>query len=555
LDNFAQISGVKVAVKSQSPGVKVVSSDYTTVGKRNESFLVRLQAQSQDTDYEVNLEFTVKSNRGARTYKHSMQLVQDLNSENLKAKVDLRGHSDWVSSIPQLPSATVSGQVYTEKILEDEKGILFTKFDTDSGHVSALEILGKKVNPQGIFQLDLNYDGQQDILLVASVTVEKETEIRFYYLNQNLEPLFSGTPYFRQVYESAFIDPNQYLQMNWVRQSSEDLGALAVPVFFYDGRVPTADVDPDFVDRPDPSERSRRLYYFEPVKAEGRWVFRTRIFDNYHYKDITKEGFGLGLSSESRLEFLFPQDHLEMQTGRVTVLMSLGKRDLRRYFVATLSESEIQSRKLDWKEWNSQSELAHLKLVRGVWNLEAGELGYNQNVGLFSNVTGSVASVAVADKSETGVSRQSTIRLSDLSDRFTSLVKLYQDSSQALTVYEAANNINLHSVQNQGVTDDSEMVERSTFLPGLIFSEVLFASVELKDRSWIPVIYVDKTFFSGRQIVIRELVDGKISTPIRNAFLVPENCATLDPVIREGKLKPLLRCKVGNRLGVYQLMR
>ncbi len=364
----------------------------------------------------------------------------------------------------------------------------------------------------GLFQLDVNLDGNRDYF-VYSISADKKNIFFDYYKND-------GSPLFGE--RSRFIFPITEFEGLPIKDGKEEfqylvvnnptLGKIRVPILKKQWTLPEADNTDDFFDAL-PNTVKVRPYYLNPVVSGNTVNVEIRTLESFNFLSAIKNQLGANFDTEVELNDLYDQTALDYKNKEVKALLAFGNEFLKDFYVVTFkSPTEYTLNRIE----NNSSYLESNKTVK----LEGKRDIYAHTTLLKKNQI----RVAFERNYVTTDVKWSTMSWSD--PVFDILGGYSFGDTQHLFV-ETRYWLNHLEIKNGKISESRLPLNRDSSFPGVGFSETMKPfSGEIEGSNRVGVL-VDSSLLYGNRVYAMVSSDNGLTRPLALSFRTPKNCINL----------------------------
>jgi cell wall-associated protease len=405
----------------------------------------------------------------------------------------------------------------------------------------------------GVYRLDLNYDGREDYLVRAIGKIGEKQVILYYYLDNELKPLFFSGPF---VYhpDQAVWDPRSSVFI----KSMIGGKAIATMAFKARGGVPAKDrLNDPFNPAPDQGTDDH-LYYFMPdfVKKE----FTIRLLDTHAWREELRTRESAQWWEPITLLEVFSQNEARFQASRGNVLLSLGTPPQERYFSLEIgSDFRAQVRPF---ETGRNTLIGSIKVP--LVNLDQAVMGQvdfeasNLFVGMISDQKGQLS--MLDPQGEMKITEEVVLDYRQQGDSVLGAQAAFFKNSRLYAFFQTKGHL---LVSISGGDAESKLyktpLHRVSFLPGSVFNELYYPVVAEgqspsgEQSEVMPGFYIDSTQLYARHLYLILVGEQGPSRPLQSSYLIPENCRPLNPVSYLGKESFAFLCLAGAKVTLKYL--
>ncbi len=533
IKNFwKETQNIEIELESQSPHVALERTKFSLPQlATNQGVKLLIRGKITDTTQEAELKLNIKitAEEKTETFSHKLPLVRYLDQELQTLPVTFQEKTHYLGKVQSgelIPFIeTVRDRFYQganphyfllEKNAEVKGKLSLYAFQAKNDRVQEASNSFQLENVKELISadlIDMNGDQNPEYLLYYLVEENDEQFLRFDILGQDL-----------QLQQRWNFSPEGVIpeQTFFVQQEQKDGSNLALPVFFAKGNLPNREQEKGFFKRPDTTVKNR-LYYLEPSLNDGKISLITRSLSGKQFETELKKR--LGIKKNTRLDFLglLPQSSEDFERSELKMTIKYGKGPLYNYKVLIIQKNfEYQITELDSKQMIYLMDQSGQKLKEDA---------------LFIN------QIAINDKGEIkkagpyawGQVNNEKGKILDIENNSNALIASNAPVEQLLASFDSAsflkNNDTLFLWQDGKL--HTRNIERFSFLPGTLFSE-MFAPVMVNNKGKMtPALYIDSTQMSMNRLQVITAEDG-IKNAAKWSLMTPSRCRPLNPVRQNG---------------------
>jgi len=225
---------------------------------------------------------------------------------------------------------------------------------------------------------------------------------------------------------------------------------------------------------------------------------------------------------------LIPQTQRMFEDGEVSILVNVGRGGMRDSYRLVIDQGEYLSRKATLDRIDSGAVQLNRRSMSTVRDL-SGEAPENNQYSFMTFYTDILGEVILSTDDLASVTGRYRISTDDLEDGVQKYIRTYKTKNGFSFFFESTDSLNLVEVANGFESRFSASVDRSSFLPGNLFSQILFAT-EINENGWKPAIYVDSSPLTSERVFFWSLEGGKLTAPIKRSLEIPEGCRPILPM-------------------------
>lgn len=383
------------------------------------------------------------------------------------------------------------------------------------------------INVISVMKVDMNIDGEKDILIYGTSKTKKEYILASY--DSKGKPLF-GDKSIWKLNSTTFGGLNFNRgrpYFNFIRTKSDTLGSVLVPLVSRVFELPQIDNNQDPIDYLN-NITKKRPYYLLPELVGNEVMLQIRTLESYDFdtkvRDILNLPFYMNLQFVSSLE----QDDFLQNNGLVKLIFAVGEVSFNEYY-----EVEFKNTKdftISKKKRSLQIHKSNLTTIRSTKSgdfvseyLITRQQERNKLAFKFSNSS-------------------RTLRFeSEWEDPLASILAAYKESEGHYSVYiEGRYNIHLLKTDGNKITSHSmRSINRESSYPGANFSQIFQMSQIDQSKG---AIYTDMQRLFGNNISVITREGDKLSKKLKYSFSIPSQCALIGHSQINKKMQIRLHC-------------
>ncbi len=455
-----------------------------------------------------------------------------------------KGYASQLRTVQDFFRASSSPEYYAVKTSPTASELFLFRPDvtTTPASVKSVKcgtpIVGRLLN---FYQMDLNYDGVNDYLMVSLVQNGSERSLLYTYLDNNLRPLFGDKSSLTFIPDVAVFDPSHMA----ILPVNTKFGVVAALGFMAQGKVPAPDKNPDpFVHDEDVS--SAHFYYLFPDFEKGK--ITTRMVDNYkllkelsdHYETDWQEKILLvGPLYQSQTLFAAHKAYLEfeisdgLQIRRAVV-------ELGRNFSTQFADGPVAS-----LPWTGQLSIPLMQLTSQGPQFFAGT-GF---VSMQNDILGSAVFYGQNGEEQARFSLKHPLER----DHVVGLLAGARKADASYLFYQTKNNLALILKEDGTQTTYLHGIDRVSFLPGLVFNELFYPVTTGVGEKAVPAFYVDATQLNSGRIYVLKASQGGLESNLQASIRLPSRCLALNPVSIQGQYNFVALCLKEGQPGQFEM--
>ena len=521
---------VEIKVEVQADGVSLEQDSFSfEEWKHGETKAIHLLGHVRELQVKSQMSLRVKV--GALVFQKRIVLVRGFEGEEVM-RLDLpktginylvpqkKGHASQLRTVQDFYRSSHSPEYYAIKTTPTSSELFLFRPDLSTNPPSMRmvqatnPIVGRLLN---FYQLDLNYDGTNDYLMVYMVQNQTQRHLVYTYLDSNLRPLFGSQSSLIFTPDVAVFDP-AHMAILPVRTK---FGLVAALGFMAQGKIPTPDKNPDpFIREEGPSSH---FYYLSPDFEKG--IIVTRIVDNYKLLQELTDRYQLewqekilivGPLYQSKTLFHAHKAYLQfemsdgLQIRRATV-------ELGGNFSTKTSDGPLSS-----LPWAGQLSIPLTRLTNEGTQFFGGT-GY---VSMQNDTLGSAAFYGQNGEALARFSLQHPLER----DHVLGLLAGASRGVSSYLFYQTKNNLGVIVKEGGRQQTHLHSIDRVSFLPGQVFNELFYPVVSGAGADAMPAFYVDATQLNAGRIYVLKASPQGLESNLQASIGLSQRCLALNPV-------------------------
>ncbi|MBI2520218.1 MAG: S8 family serine peptidase [Bdellovibrio sp.] len=543
-------SRVEIKVEVQAEGVSLEQESFSLNDwKHGESRTIQISGHV--ANLQVKSEMRLRIVMGQMVFQKRIVLARGFEGNEV-VRFDLpksginyllpqkKGYASQLRTVQDFYRAGVSPEYYALKTTPNGSELfLFRPNPTSIKTIQAANpIVGRLLN---FYQLDLNYDGTNDYLLVSLVQKESQRHLLYTFLDSNLRPMFGAQSSLVFEPEVAVFDPAHMV----ILPVNTKFGPVASLGFMAQGKVPRLDKNPDPFNR-DEDVPASHFYYLYPDFEKG--IMLTRIVDNYKLQQELSDRYQLewqekilivGPLYQSKTLFMASKAYLQFE-------MSDGLQ-IRRAMVELGANF---STKIADGPMASLPRVGQLSIPLTRLNSDGpqffGGTGY---VSMQNDTMGSAAFYGQNGEALARFSLQHPFER----DHILGLLAGARRGDSSYLFYQTKNNLGV-IVKEDGVQKTHlHGIDRVSFLPGQVFNELFYPVVAGQGEEAMPAFYVDATQLNAGRIYVLTASSQGLESNLQTSIRLSSRCLALNPVSIQNLYHFVALCGKEDRPGEYEM--
>jgi hypothetical protein len=534
LVNFGKkAKNVSISYRLQHDGLALLQPSETVSfldGQARKSILVPLKITNLMADSFLKLEVKIVTQESNKTFVLNSQIMRKNAFTKLPGSVNSKDMTR-ISTLSSIKSVSKENILVAYKVKDDRLRLSLLR--TKDGLAESGDFLvphGETPLIASSRFIDLNGDGVDDVFLV---TQKDDDHLSFYYLDQNLSPLYPKAPVFNLTLEESIIfGGNQDVHFPGIIWEGNK---IRVPLFLDVGPITKSDLNAKFWDFKS-NDKAKNIFWFEP-KRDGEKV-------NLTTRTLSHESFRTGLLQ-----------NLNLSDGASLEILSLTKKEDSINLVAAVKDVDnvVQmGAMIRLVDLNSKPKIIMIPTERP---LDSSGLlfpidGSDDLLYVSAPRPDSASFYVISTKDTVGKMTHVSDAKAGLGDEFMDVTSITQTAS-GLSLFIQSKNLIFLLTQN-AVAQTTPII-RHSFLDGSLASE-FHNPVTVQTESTHPALYVDQTSVNGYGVYTMVEDHGKLASPLLWSLSIPEGCSTLNPTWNE-KLKVhdvVLRCMSNGEVGLMK---
>ena len=486
---------------------------------------------------------------GSEIFEHELRLVRPLSAaagtaQELSPRL-LPGMKELANedlrSVTQLNGPQTARRFVYSSRTEGENLIvrLFEIGRVSVNAIGEVVIAGKQEIFAGfpVAALDMNGDGTLEFAIGTLQRNEKNepTGLAISYVDQKVKPLFGAAPTIPMALESV-IPSVRNAQMSEVKKGRW------TPVVWTEGQIPKKDQNPDPFAF-EPKAEGALAFTFVPEKNEkGEWTVVSRSLMNFRIQRFLRQQLQMRPTQRISLLGMMARGSEDARLGRVRILIRTGTRRDPIYHVLRGTAAEFLAGKVELVPFQlGDAFLEQQSFDETIVVDSSGSIGRgNQFFGLYTPTRGRVNYLnPMADG--LGVGGSMIVETGNDREGLLGVIRTYQKGADAVSFGEGTTELQVMGSWNGQRVRSTLPIERSSFLPGQLFSQ-RFAAIVV-DRDAKPALFWDNSPLFAPHIGAMVLENsGRLTEPLALSFRKPENCRVLNPQLEGNQFYLTLQC-------------
>ena len=370
-----------------------------------------------------------------------------------------------------------------------------------------------------VFERDINFDGQNDLMFYGMNARRDHLVLSFYTLEG--QPLFAEHSRWElpiTTFEGLPLKDGERADFSWIKHKTF-LGELSLPHYQKAWFMPIEDNSTDLLDF-EGQVAAPRLYYLEPYLKDSKTLIRPRVIDSVSFKKELKQTLNPMPWENILIERILPQSEQEKKEGSVRHVVSVGEDFFRRFSILTV------------KQVGDHKVLTHV-------DSDVFQVG---NMGILtrklSDFTASKSSfqMALLDRSSARVkplvegeaTSAWTLLTSGWSNPFFEVVATFESQDRKTLFFESRYHVYVYDQSGDEKPVSARLpINRDSSFPGVNFSETLQPVVAEVMGEKQPAVAVNSTLIYGDRLYSMVSRNKELSRPISLSVNIPANCVPL----------------------------
>lgn len=508
----------------------------------------RGRVSNATTQSRSRLQVTVAAARTTEVFEHELRLVGPLSAEAgtaVEFSPALKGlkalSAEELRSVAQLAGPQTAQRFLFSLRTEGEK-LMVRLYEVSARGIATLGEIAIDGKPElygGFPVAALDVDGDGTLEFAVGTVHKKEAKsdptISISYFGPDMKPLFGDTLSLPVSLESA-LPTIRNAQMS---KFSEGLWA---PVVWTQGMMPKADKNPDGFAF-EPKAEGALPFAFVPEKGkDGTWSVVPRSLMSFRINKMLRRATKIRTTQSITIVGMMARGMSDARDGKIRILVKTGSGPTVKYWIlrgtaaeylaGTPAVSPFESGGLDFEDQSFDETI----VVD-----QSGAIGRgNQFFGLF---TPTVGRIGYLDSRTGGTSIGGVIAVDTQNDRegLLGVIRSYQKGPDAIAFGEGTTQLQVTGKWNGRSVRSKLPIERSSFLPGQLFSQRFAAIVVDQDSK--PALFWDNSPLFAPHIGAVVLENsGQLSEPLALSFRKPDQCRVLNPQLEGDRFFLTLQC-------------
>ncbi len=376
-----------------------------------------------------------------------------------------------------------------------------------------------------LFAEDFNEDGQPDYLIVGIFSNKEGDFVQLSYFRHDLKPLYGEHSHWSMKLKHAAPD---FKDIKFMELSLPRIGKVKTPVFVTEGTIPDRDKAPkiEFIQE---QGISQGIYTIEPYWNNGKIKARVRRLDSFAYKNKLRAQLGITDTSRMVIVGLLTQSASDFIKSKVTALYSYGPPSQFQYALVSLKEQTLRNHSTGVSKFTTQRYLTDNQMLP-VMDLSGPHPKSNQGTIFVDTLQYTRLRSVYFDHNDTWEFQQDLRYTTDeRAELILGAIRGFTKNGQGTVFLETGyKTIALVGHNAPDSTFYKRKINRSTFLPGYFFSEIMQPTSILTPRGHEPALYVDATAILSGNIILWHVGKAGAKAPAKFNLQIPKHCRTIE---------------------------
>ncbi len=484
----------------------------------------------------IKLNFAITVDGNTKTFAHEIPILRQITGPGTFEKpiqfvgrpkpmaVIREGHiQPIIKTIDDLYNLQKFPHYYLTKTVEKEFTLILFKQDEVKIYENQKQF--KVQNLESLISIqsyDLNYDGKADYLIQTIENEGVDKVLAFYYLDQDLNPLFKNLE--RISYRPKFAI-NSAETLKFRKHNHPTYGNIALPIFVEEGRIPLWDQDAKtYWDIPDLSVASH-IYFYDIEKDDNGTFFKEHVLDTKKFQEKFSKDNQVPYMHEIQFISLV-QNKDDFNSGIIKIIAQAT-----RGYNEINYALEIQDNKII-KTIMMENNFEHLKgrIHNPVIDLSNNTVAYNASDIFSSFYTQTKLELLFLDSKHTEINDAFIYENEEETDHILGYLSTFKKDDSYTSFYQTRSNILVVKREKGKTHTFKRRLLRFSFLPGNILNELYFPIATQTNGSINPALYIDGTSISVNRIHLLQANENDVVSPIKFNMILPSACRAMNPV-------------------------
>jgi hypothetical protein len=323
--------------------------------------------------------------------------------------------------------------------------------------------------------------------------------------------------------------------LSYIAFNTTKFGKIAVPLFSTVGGIPKNDQNKDpFADE----DRTARMhvYYLEPEITAGHTIFKTRMIDNFQFRERFKKQTKAKWNMTLNVVDLLIQSKENFEKSKALFIASSDTGASSFYYqIQVIEDAQVSIHQTDLEPHALDGNIQIPVTILGDSALEKSP-NYHAATAYFGAISEDKAMFHfLAPGNQVKIFSQYTYIHERKRDHLLSPLAGFIQGKTSYGFMESKGNLvaSIHDGTREQIL--THPIHRQSFTSGNIFTELYFPIVSNSGALLAPAFYIDATQLNSGHIYILTIQGDhpgqrNLISPIKNNILVPTNCRALNPV-------------------------
>ena len=281
---------------------------------------------------------------------------------------------------------------------------------------------------------------------------------------------------------------------------------------------------------------SEGIYTVEPYWEDGKVLARARRIDSFSYKKNLRAQLGITNTDRLAIVGLLTQSASDFLKSKVTVLYSYSQPGRFKYALVSLGERSLRSRTMGVSKFTSQRYLTGNQMLP-VMDLSGPHPKSNQGTVFVDTLQYTRLRSVYFDHNDTWkFSQDLRYTANERSELILGGVRGFTKNGKGTVFVETGyKTIALVGKSKSDIQAYKRKINRSTFLPGYFFSEIMQPTSILTPRGHEPALYVDATAILSGNIILWQVGETGAKAPAKFNLQIPSHCRTIEKMYWKAK--------------------
>ncbi len=533
-----------VQVRSLSAGVTLEQAKSVSGSGVDLKFTIAGKIISLNVNHRIEYEVTVAGQK----FKHKILLARDVNKLNptivQAAGLDLTAPGNpRISMVHPIMNPGGSRHAgFYQAIQADDGRLILKVWRYESGQWISRETKLSSVSrayPEfALVAHDWSGDGEEDYFFAGinlddeiypqpeyitdtkaqppPLDLDRVNEVRYFFLNRDLK-LEKNLPL--EVLAGGHVF---YPQAKEVMVGRLGLNGRKTPVFWAKAKVPKQDLI-----REDGKSNKQMLMFLEPVSDNGVNYVRTRALTSAKLDKYLRSALKIRPEISIELLGVKTQSQEDLARGEIGLLLFIGQFTKGKTYELKIKDLLNPLQLENLREISDGTIDIKLSSIEEAWDVSTPQMERATSVStLYSQV--SARSLVL---SKLGLQQQIfSLPLDVIAEKFLSVMKVYTKGPDQVGILETTEGLRTQGQWNGKPVNSLVPVYRTSFLPGVVFSQLPLPAVVGKQRR--PAMMMDNSHFFSRSLSVYSVnEEGMLTSPVRNSYYIPTGCSVSREIV------------------------